>query len=479
MPPRSSRGRGKADRNDSGDGNGNGDIWTSGGEFQSGPPAGTAIFDAANVFRKAVVYAEVDGWAIFEGDIAIARMDELERMQSTGRSVLESIGITGQQFRWPNAQLPFEIDGGLPNQQRVLDAVAHWEANTRIRFVQVTAANTTQFTDRVRFVAGGGCSSQVGRRGGVQDITLGGGCSTGNAIHEIGHSLGLFHEQSREDRDTFVQIVFANIDPAAQHNFLQHIQDADDLGPYDYGSIMHYPPTAFSINGQATIIALQPLPPGVVMGQRNGLSQGDINGIHQMYPAPKIPIKDGPKDPLKDTHKEPLKDPPKEPIKEFPKEPIKEPIKDPFKDPIKDIRKDPPKEFPKDGPKDIPKDPPKDPPKDIPKDPPKEFPKDPPKEFAKEPIKEFVKDVVKDPPKEPFREKLIPREPIEQPGQPGMPFTLGGATQFAAQDAASALAAHMEQLAGALAAVEVIRTVLTTQYEAAVAQSQALGGQGG
>jgi hypothetical protein len=60
-----------------------------------------------------------------------------------------------------------------------------------------------------------------------------------------------------------------------------------------------------------------------------------------------------------------------------------------------------------------------------------------------------------------------------------MPFTLGGATQFAAQDAASALAAHMEQLAGALAALEMIRTVLTTQYEAAVAQSQALGGQGG
>jgi hypothetical protein len=437
MPPRSSRGRGKADRNDSGDGNGNGEIWTSGGEFQSGPPAGTAIFDAANVFRKPIVYAEVDGWAIFEGDIVIARMDELERMQSTGRSVLESIGITGQQFRWPNAQLPFEIDGGLPNQQRVLDAVAHWEANTRIRFVQVTAANAVQFSDRVRFVAGGGCSSQVGRRGGVQDITLGGGCSTGNAIHEIGHALGLFHEQSREDRDAFVQIVFANIDPAAQHNFLQHIQDADDLGPYDYGSIMHYPPTAFSVNGQATIIALQPLPPGVVMGQRNGLSQGDINGIHQMYPAPKIPIKDGPKDPLKDFHKEPLKDPPKEPIKDF------------FKDPIRDI-KNPPKEFPKDGPKEIPKDPPK----DIPKDPPKEF-------------------------KEPFREKLIPREPIAQPGQPGMPFTLGGATQFAAQDAASALAAHVQQLAGALAAVEVIRTVLTTQYEAAVAQSQALGGQGG
>ena len=113
----------------------------------------------------------------------------------------------------------------------------------------------------------------VGKRGGRQDITLGNNCGTGNAIHETGHTIGLWHEQSREDRDTFVQIVWANIDPAQQHNFTQHVTDGDDLGAYDYGSIMHYPPTAFSINNQATIIARQPLPPGVVMGsraQRNG-----------------------------------------------------------------------------------------------------------------------------------------------------------------------------------------------------------------
>jgi hypothetical protein len=70
-------------------------------------------------------------------------------------------------------------------------------------------------------------------------------------------------------------------DPA-QHNFNQHITDGDDLGTYDYGSIMHYPRNAFTINGQDTIIPRQALPAGVTMGQRSGLSAGDIAGVHTM-----------------------------------------------------------------------------------------------------------------------------------------------------------------------------------------------------
>ena len=45
----------------------------------------------------------------------------------------------------------------------------------------------------------------MGRRGNRQDITLGAGCTVGNCIHEIGHAVGLWHEQSREDRDAFLR----------------------------------------------------------------------------------------------------------------------------------------------------------------------------------------------------------------------------------------------------------------------------------
>ena len=318
-------------------------------ECRSGPIFGSAMISGATFTNKWLNYAEVDGNAMFEGDIVLGAIADMQA-DEVGNPVLFSIGITGAQFRWPGGKIPFEIDPALPNQQRVTDAIAHWHAKTGIRF----AARAGE-ADFVRFVPGGGCSSMVGRRGNQQNITLGTNCTTGNAIHEIGHTVGLWHEQSREDRDTFIQVLFANIDPAMQHNFNQHVSDGDDLGAYDFGSIMHYPATAFSINGQATIVPRQPLPPGVVMGQRTGLSAGDINGVRLMYPGLQPTIKEAAKDPLSDpifTTKEVRKDPIQDPItiKEIRKDPIRDPIfttkevrKDPIQDPItiKETRKDP------------------------------------------------------------------------------------------------------------------------------------------
>lgn len=131
------------------------------------------------------------------------------------------------------------------------------------------------------FVPGSGCSSYVGFNNmAAQSIWLADACSTGNTIHEIGHAVGLYHEHTREDRNTYVKVLYENIDPNRAFNFDQQIAGASDIGGYDYGSIMHYGAYAFSINGLPTI---ETIPAGIPIGQRNGLSAGDIAGTRLLY----------------------------------------------------------------------------------------------------------------------------------------------------------------------------------------------------
>lgn len=229
-------------------------------------------------------YTEIDGNYVYGGDILLTRK-QIEKVEELARTNEVFRGVGRLANRWPGGVMYYSIDKGLANKQRVFDAMAAVSASTGITFQEaVTKGKPANRTPNyVKFRTGSGCSSYVGMIGGAQDINLATGCSTGNTIHEICHALGIYHEQSRIDRDNYVIINFDNITSGRENNFAKVSSSyaADYTATLDFGSIMMYSSFAFSNNGLPTITRLDGSTYSV---QRDALSSDDISTINTMYP---------------------------------------------------------------------------------------------------------------------------------------------------------------------------------------------------
>src|SRR5687767_9351016 len=75
---------------------------------------------------REVLYTPVGGRAIFEGDVILGSVAELDSTVAQADSVAtlpqEAVVRTGTEFRWPDGVIPFEVDPRLASPARVSSA---------------------------------------------------------------------------------------------------------------------------------------------------------------------------------------------------------------------------------------------------------------------------------------------------------------------------------------------------------------------
>ena len=151
--------------------------------------------------------------------------------------------------------------------------------------------NPTDPTKYVLISRGPACASEVGRQAErtgrkEQSMMVGEHCSVGNLVHEFLHVLGFLHMHTATNRDDYVTINWKNVNPQAMKNFEKITTHVSMFNTqYDYRSIMHYSPKAFAVKkGTKTIYSIEPIS---AMGQRQGMTEGDITRLNRMYKCPK------------------------------------------------------------------------------------------------------------------------------------------------------------------------------------------------
>uniref|UniRef100_T1HN56 Metalloendopeptidase n=1 Tax=Rhodnius prolixus TaxID=13249 RepID=T1HN56_RHOPR len=215
----------------------------------------------------------------FEGDV------QLPHKQPENKNAVKNKALL-----WPHGAVIYKVEDNVgcpesPQCEILMKAMDNYHENSCVRFKEWTGEDNFV---QIFFNQGnsGACWSSVGRIGGAQKLSLGHRCwYLGIVIHELGHSVGFWHEMNRPDRDDWIYIYWKNILPQFSSAFKkQPASVVTYLGEkFDYKSIMMYDEYAFSKDGVSPTLRSKTGEEIGPLWRKNGLSNADIRKLHKLY----------------------------------------------------------------------------------------------------------------------------------------------------------------------------------------------------
>ncbi|TKR57844.1 hypothetical protein L596_030490 [Steinernema carpocapsae] len=230
---------------------------------------------------------------LYQGDLtmteemldALVEDFEIQLAEKEGRHIPDRLYSMGVNL-WRNFPINWSIDNRRPPNggiQAVRRGIALWEQATCLTFQE----GNNWSNGGMVFYNGGGCFSPMGKNRGSNWVSIGPGCGTSAIVaHEIGHSLGLFHTQTRPDAQSYVNIFWNNIQKTMQYNYFppKAWDRATTRGiSYDLGSVMHYGRVGFPINYNQPTMLPKNRNYYQTMGQRSHLAFTDAKEVNLMY----------------------------------------------------------------------------------------------------------------------------------------------------------------------------------------------------
>jgi chitodextrinase len=194
------------------------------------------------------------------------------------------LSLSSSATKWPNGVVVYKL-GAMSNRLRgeLQKAMDEWSSKTNVSFKVHTNESyfvTISESNDVCSTCGRASIGVVGTSG---TCKFGPNSSASLIAHELGHTLGYLHEQSRSDRDTYVTILFDNIQAGKERNFEIRSNALKTTKAFDIKSIMMYHPYAFTKqSGVPTIVDARTGQP--YQGAQQTVSVLDIEGTNSVYP---------------------------------------------------------------------------------------------------------------------------------------------------------------------------------------------------